>query len=230
MKTLKEILIRELGGIGGSGVQTKDGHGPYSGHLDPDYDELRDALTEIPARTSPTHNQMVRPQDRPTGVGGRTPTGTADFDPEAIGTAGSAFLPPGVRPEDFDAPPEDFQKPIKPLPVPGSAGPGLSRQRATRQTMDPTKMLTPAELQQAKKQLGLEGNLPSLRQVEAGKYHHDVRVVLNVLDQAKKEGWIDQILLAVPQLQQLTIGKRPNDVEKAFELSFKELAKLVPRD
>jgi hypothetical protein len=223
MKTLKEILIRELGGIGGSGVQTKDGHGPYSGGLDPDYDELRDALTtEIPARTSPAHGQMTRPQDRPTGVGGRTPTGTADFDPEAIGTAGSAFLPPGVTPAEFDDDPYDRGTPKSPT-IPGKVGPGLSRPRAGRQTMDPTKMLSPAELQQAKKQLGLEG-MPDIKDIdEKKKGFTDMTARVERQKQAKKENWVLKILQAVPELQRYFQGASVGEWEKALELAFQDL-------
>jgi hypothetical protein len=233
MLSLKQVLL-ELGGIGGSGVQTKDGHGPFSGKMDPKKQKLRDMLTtEVPARTSPTHSQMARPT-APLGVppSGGTLTPTQMQQARAGGAiGGGAFLPPGMSPEEFDTPPEDLRAPMKVPNFPGKAGVGLSRARAGRQEFDPSKMLSPAELAQAKKQLGLEGNMPSLKAVEeVGKYSPNVTQVLQVLQRAKQERWIDKIIQAVPELQQLSMGKRPADVEKAFELSFRELARLLPRE
>lgn len=222
-------MIKELGGLSGAGVKTKDGHGPFSGRMDPEFQDLRDVLSgdivEIPARTAPTHQQMV---SRPTGAGG---TGPVEMDPSAVAQAGSAFLPLGVDPSEFDTPPEDLRRtqPTTPTaPASSRVGSQMNRPRTPRQEFDPAKMLSPAELDQAKKQLGLEGNMPKLQ--DAAKYHHNVRTVLDILKQAKEQGWVEKMLQAVPELQQLVTARRPNDVEKAFELSFRELAKLVPRN
>jgi len=183
MKALKEILILELGGIGGSGVQSKDG--PSQGHLDPEKEKLRGVLTkEVPARTSPSNQQMKTTQPRPfavpgvpkmsarpTAIGGKSVpsaargTMPADLERGAIATPGMSFLPPGMKPEDFDVPPEDLAKPRPTQIVPGKAGRGISRSRTPRQEFDPSKMLSPAELQQAKKQLGLECRLPTLKYI-----------------------------------------------------------------
>jgi hypothetical protein len=228
---LKQVLL-ELGGISGSGVQTKDGYGPFSGKPDPKKQKLRDLLTtEVPARTSPAHHQMTSLPARSTAAGQAVgPGGTAPSTGLQV-TPGGAFLPPGTTPQDFDTPPEDLQTPTPQPQVPGRTGPGISRQRAGRQQFDPSRMLSPEELAQAKKQLGLESILPTLSDLnEAGKYSHNITHVLGVLRQAKREKWIDKILHAVPELQQLAMGRRPDDVEKAFELSFRELARLLPRD